>query len=321
MNAALHHPGGKRFQHVVLACCALFVGALFIQVNADVTLSIMPLGDSLTWGYDGGPDTPQYLDSLDTGGYRSPLYLALGAAGVNVNYMGSSTGNPSPVLTAAGQTAQDGYNGYRIDDIANNLAASVPGSDGVSNSGGFWLTSQPQPNIILLQAGANDIGQDYDPLYTGAPGTENAAQMGQDTATRMIALINQILVYDPNTWIFTDGTTPMVNTTFNDAAANDYAIDLDSMIAADYGSSTTQHVVYVDIHDAIVHDGYFGLFTDGVHLNTAGYAVVADTWETAIMDDYNFADIDSVPEPSTWVLFIGGGVALVGWRKLRTRKS
>jgi trimeric autotransporter adhesin len=321
MNPRLHPQlGRERLWHVVLACFALFVGALCNQAPAETTLSIMPLGDSLTWGYDGGPDTPQYLASMDTGGYRSPLYQVLGADGVHVNYVGSSTGNPSPVLTAAGQTLQDGYNGYRIDDIANNLTASVPGSDGISNSGGYWLLGQ-QPNIILLQAGANDIEQSYDPLYKGAPGTLTAAQLGQDTATRMIALINQILAQDPNTWIFTDGTSPLINTSFADTAAYDYSNDLASMIASDY-TNTSSHVVYVDIHDDIVYGGYFGDYEgDGIHLNSSGYNLVGNAWASAIMADYNFADINSVPEPSTWALLIGGAVALAGWRKLRLRKS
>jgi len=278
----------------------------------------MALGDSLTWGYDGGPDTPQYLAGMDTGGYRSPLYLALGAQGVNVNYVGASNGNPSPVLTAAGQTAQNGYNGYRIDDIANNLAASVPGSDGVSNSGGYWLTRTAAPNIILLQAGANDIEQGYDPLFTGTPGTETAAQMGQDTATRMVSLINQILGYDPNTWIFTDGTSNLVNTPFADSAAYYYAIDLQSMIAQDYGASSSQHVVYVDMHDAIIKAGYFSLLQgDGIHLNVAGYGVMGNVWADSILADYNFADAESAPEPSTWALIGVGLAGLFAWRRMR----
>ncbi|HEX4138794.1 MAG TPA: hypothetical protein VHY09_00485, partial [Candidatus Methylacidiphilales bacterium] len=139
------------------------VGAIAVQAQADPVVTIMPLGDSLTWGYDGNPAD---LTTLDTGGYRSPMYLALGADGVDVSYVGVDNGNPSPVLTAAGQTAQNGFNGYRLGDIANNLAGSVAGSDGVSNDGGYWLTGgggtgrgPATPNIILLQIGANDIEQ------------------------------------------------------------------------------------------------------------------------------------------------------------------
>jgi lysophospholipase L1-like esterase len=309
----------------------LALGTLFShgQGTGSVTISVMPLGDSLTWGYDGGPDTTQYLNSLDTGGYRSPLYLALGAQGVNVNYVGASNGNPSPVLTAAGQTAQDGFNGYRIDDIANNLAGSVTGSDGVSNDGGYWLTgggtsgrAAASPNIILLQIGANDMLQLYDPLFTGTRGTETAAQLATDTATRLESLINQIMYYEPNATLLVDGTSPLVNSAYSTAVSYDYDLDVANLVATQYRGT---NVHYVDMWDALYNNpktpGYLYYEDDGVHLNTLGYDEMAATWDNAILADYNFSNLDAVPEPSTWALLAGGALALFGWRKLRPRKS
>ena len=77
----------------------------------------MPLGDSLTWGWDGNQAD---LNTIETGGYRSPLYLALGADGINVTSVGANPGNPSSTLSAA-QTMHNGYNGYKINELQENL--------------------------------------------------------------------------------------------------------------------------------------------------------------------------------------------------------
>src|SRR5436305_483183 len=54
------------------------------------SLSIMPLGDSITYGYSAKVPAP--------GGYRAPLYRDLVAAGYDVRFVGSQTTNPDPSL-------------------------------------------------------------------------------------------------------------------------------------------------------------------------------------------------------------------------------
>ncbi len=45
---------------------------------------------------------------------------------------------------------------------------------------------------------------------------------------------------------------------------------------------------------------------------------MADVWETAILDDYDFDDPpDPVPAPSTYALFLGGAALLAAYRKFR----
>jgi lysophospholipase L1-like esterase len=279
----------------------------------------MPLGDSLTWGWDSNTADENPSPGDGTGGYRTELYMALGAQGVNVNYIGSSTANSGTLLLAKGQTAQDGYNGYRIDDIANNLAASVPGSDGVSNSGGYWLTSVASPNIILLQIGANDIEQGYDPLFTGTKGTETDAQFATDTTTRLQSLINQIMFYDPKATLLVDGTPELLNGgTFSDISLT-YDSDVQAMVASQYQG---KGVYYVNMNAALsAVGGYLVYHNDGIHLTQAGYDAMGAAWANAILTDVDLSQFDVVPEPSTYALFIGGVVALAGWRKVRPRKS
>src|SRR5438445_10398749 len=106
--------------------CGLVVLALvlFWGAAAEADLTIMPLGDSTTWG---GAPVPPYV--LVPGGYRTRLYSDLHDAGYSFTLVGTSTDNPSSLLSQAGQTHHEGHPGYALNQIANNL-------DGSDGSGG-----------------------------------------------------------------------------------------------------------------------------------------------------------------------------------------
>src|SRR5437868_7001471 len=129
---------------VILGSFALL---FFWATFAEADFTIMPLGASITSG-SGGTD----------GGYRDRLYADLHNAGLSFTFVGSSTENPSRLLTQAGQTRHEGHPGYRIDQVANNLDGNDDSSD---NNGGFWFHKPSPPNIILLEAGRNDIAQNF----------------------------------------------------------------------------------------------------------------------------------------------------------------
>src|SRR5262245_50352644 len=103
---------------------------------AQADLTIMPLGDSITYGLGGTP-----------GGYRDRLYTDLQNAGFSFTFVGSSTENPSRLLSQAGQTHHEGHSGFRIDQIANNLDGNDRSS---GNNGGFWFHKPKPPDIVLL---------------------------------------------------------------------------------------------------------------------------------------------------------------------------
>lgn len=306
-----------------VSVAAFFWNAIPAVAPAQV-LTIMPLGDSLTWGFDGVNGSPGYLAGLDTGGYRSPLYSLLTAqTGIGINYVGVSNENPSPTLTAAGQTAQDGFNGYRIDQITANLAGEEIPYTSIADYGGYWLTGgggtgrgPETANVILLQIGANDIVQDYDPSFTGTPGTESASTFATDMTLRLETLINAIMYDEPGATLLIDGTTPITNPYLGDANSivQDYDSDIAHLIATQYAGDKVDYVnmykAFLDPGTSTVNSSLFG--GDGLHLSTQGYAVMAQTWAGAIE-----SDVTITPEPSTFALFGTGMLALLACGLLR----
>jgi lysophospholipase L1-like esterase len=98
------------------------------ECHPHVPLRILPLGNSITWGYL----------SSDGNGYRLDLLNMLIANGTAVQYIGSQiSGNMT-------NNENEGHPGALIDQIADYAYASLP----------------EQPNLILLMAGTNDMNTD-----------------------------------------------------------------------------------------------------------------------------------------------------------------
>ena len=85
--------------------------------------NIMPLGDSITLGVNGG--------------YRNNLYTGLQQNNCGVSYVGTQ----SDQWTRVADKDHEGHSGFNIGNIASNINA--------------W-TSATQPNIVLLMIGTND---------------------------------------------------------------------------------------------------------------------------------------------------------------------
>lgn len=94
-------------------------------------LRILPLGDSITYGFL----------STSGNGYRATLYNLLNVTFPSVNYIGSQhSGNMT-------NNSNEGHPGYLIHDIAKKALPSLI----------------KQPNIVLLMAGTNDMALPYMP--------------------------------------------------------------------------------------------------------------------------------------------------------------
>src|SRR3954447_27072588 len=117
-----------------LAGTFLFLVIASLPTHA-AAIRILPVGDSITFGYN----VP--------GGYRAPLYQLLTNAGYAVAFLGTQTGNGAPSLP---DSNHEGYSGYTIRNIDSILPS--------------FFAADNTPDIILLLLGTNDYrnGDDTD---------------------------------------------------------------------------------------------------------------------------------------------------------------
>jgi len=99
-------------------------------IPAEKPIKIMPLGDSITDGYN------------YPGGYRINLWKQLSDRGYKINFVGSLSNGPNSLPNQN----HEGHSGWRIDQISMYV--------------NVWLQKY-QPDVILLTIGTNDIVQNY----------------------------------------------------------------------------------------------------------------------------------------------------------------
>lgn len=99
-----------------------------LDARATTSLRILPLGDSITWGY---------INGGGSNGYRERLLTDLQGAGFTVDYVGTQKSG-----TMSDKDNQ-GFPGYTINQIRGVVA------------GGLAF----KPNVVLLHAGTNDLNR------------------------------------------------------------------------------------------------------------------------------------------------------------------
>jgi len=227
-------------QRLQAILAVLFAVGFAAQAQAR-TFTIMPLGDSITYG---APSAVK--ESL--GGYRTALFEALSECGQFVQFVGPNPTNASQLQINAGQQYHAGFGGYRIDHLNANLdgdAAPWPG-----NYNGHWLTGIPgvreplYPDIILVMAGTNDILQ----------------KSGVDGAfDRMNTLVARLLTMRPDSRVIVAKIAPIWG------IYAQHVIDYNNKVAqlVSWYAQEGFHISSVDQHTPFVN--YSSAFKDSVH--------------------------------------------------------
>ena len=122
-----------------LSCVAVTLAAVFgaalpasaaTTAAAPTSLRLMPLGDSITWGYA----------SPSGNGYRGYLWDRLRSDGHALDFVGSGRNG------TMADPDNEGHSGWRIDQITG-IADSVLG--------------RYRPNVVTLEIGTNDLNGNY----------------------------------------------------------------------------------------------------------------------------------------------------------------
>jgi VCBS repeat-containing protein len=150
-------------------------------------LNVLPLGDSITYGWTDSEYLTQ--DTLSVG-YRGPLWSDFVDNNTLINFVGDQNDGPATLP----DTANAGYPGLTTAEIA----ARLPG-----------LLQSQDPNAILLMAGTDDI-------FAGVPASTIAANI--------LGMLNTVNSFNPSIHVYVATLTPMVNSVSSDVAPVNTAI-------------------------------------------------------------------------------------------------
>ena len=267
---------------VVGAAVGLAPAGATARAAGAPTMSVYPLGDSITFGASG-----PYM--VTPGGYRGDLASDLSADGIQVDYEGTSTANP-PAATDIGSFRHDGHPGFRIDQVETDLEHSDSSS---GSDGGFWMTGGAghgsiHPDVVVLLIGTNDVLQVFDPgrRYPGGYNGSDTAERNQfasDMTGRLWSLLMELEHLDPGMRLVLC-TIPPIGLQAHDPTATAY-----DQAVRDRVVSTARLVgVRVELADveaaflAQPHDQPDLIGPDGVHPTPMGYSRMAAVITDAI---------------------------------------
>jgi lysophospholipase L1-like esterase len=214
--------------------------------------AILPLGDSITEGW---------LPTGGVGGYRVELFSKAVLANKNITFVGSQTSSSAP-NTVQNQTfpkKHEGHDGYTID--------TGSGNSGISGSITDQAMSNYHPNIVLLMIGTNDVNGNID--VANAP-------------TRLGKLIDEITTDSPTALVVVASIIPINGT--NNKNAMTYNAAIPGLVST--RATAGKHVIFVDNYAAFSKDANYTTteMSNYLHPNTAGYAVLGDSFFGAISD-------------------------------------
>ena len=239
----------RRFAAAVLAAFIALPAAA--QQILPAPLRVMPMGDSITEGGDGA------------GGFRRPLFDKLTAAYGMPNFVGERNMRQSDPADFV-DPDEDGFSAYRIEQIMTGK--------------GFWHAPAIDqrlldwdPAIVTLHAGTNDAQQDW--YFDG-----DASQGIPSAIDRLDQLVSRIVRFNPEIYIVVAQIIP-ANAPASQVTM-DYIVRLNALIPAMVARHQQRgdRVSMVDMYTPMLSHPN----PDGIHPDTAGYAVMADVWFAGI---------------------------------------
>ncbi len=226
--------------------------------RAATPARIMPLGASITWG----------TSSTDGNGYREALRRHLADdAGVAIDMVGSQRSG------TAADNDNEGHPGYRIDAVAAGADA--------------WIAAA-RPDVVLLNAGTNDMLQNYDVVNAPA---------------RLSALVDQILRAAPAATVVVSTLVPNPDATV-ESRVRAYNAQLPGIVQAK--AAAGRKVRLADLHANLT---LTDIGSDRIHPTDGGYRKLADVWYSALQPVLGAGrawplfrtDFGAAAPPLTWV--------------------
>ncbi len=212
---------------------------------------VMPLGDSITEGY---PDLQ--------GGYRVELFHQAIQGGKTITFVGRRANGPVSGMVDGRPfpTGSEGYTGYTIDD------APAVGRIGITTPITGQAIAMFHPHIILLMIGTNDVNLSVD--LPNAP-------------ARLAALVDLITTMAPAALLVVAQIVPTTTDATN-ARVQAYNAAIPALVQL--RAAAGKHVLLVDMYGTFTsHADYkTALMINDLHPNPTGYALLGQTWYTAI---------------------------------------
>ena len=213
--------------------------AAAMAASSGVGCRLMPLGDSLT----------AFPDS-----YRGPLFRTLKAEGLNVDFVGSGTWEP----TGGGDPEGEGHGGYRIgpDDGVDYQNKPTNLDFYIAD----WLKLS-KPQVIILSIGTND-------LATGGAIADAAAGKLQN----LVAKIRQLA---PDAYLVIGDIPP--NTTRPEISPQETALN---EVARKLGNGSVPKITYGETSKNLLALGFSTPVhtSDSTHFNVEGGILYAKAW-------------------------------------------
>ena len=182
--------------------------ALVVVRDCDSPVTIMPLGNSITYGIG------EISDADLITGYRQPLFQSLKSSGYYFNFVGDrSTGL---LVVPPFDIDHQGYPGITAEEVADNVYN--------------WLLANP-PEIVLLHIGTNDDRTDTGGVERILDEIDRyEADQGKEVTVVLARIINR-MTNDPDTTTFNNNVQAMADARI---AAGDKIVIVDQESALNY---------------------------------------------------------------------------------------